>query len=279
MKLTHALIPTSILGLLLISFACKKNDTTPATDTNTPYVGLTVEKSTTDALMDDVFGEIMVANQTNGLTNQPTSPNAVCYTVGITPTDPTVWPKTVTVDYGTTGCTGLSGYTHKGKIVYTITSKFLTTGATITATFQNFSVNDYKIEGTYSITNNGSANGWNLTDQLNGGKVTYPDGVTWYTKSGTRTWVQTTGAATPTNLLDDEYDITGSGTIASSAGNTLTGTTNTPLHRLATCRNTVSGKLDLLYNNVAAQLDYGAGTCDAVATLTIGSKNYTVTLP
>jgi hypothetical protein len=139
-------------------------------------------------------------------------------------------------------------------------------------------VNDHKIEGNYAITNNGSANGWNITDVLTNGKVTYPDGVTWYTKSGTRTWIQTAGTGTLT-LLDDEYDITGSGTIANSAGNTLTGTTNTPLHRTAICQNTVAGKLDLVYNNVNAQLDFGSGTCDKSATLTIANKTYPITLP
>jgi len=277
MKFKHLKYPLAVLSLVTIAFACKKDSTPTNTTDNTAYVGLTTQKSTTDVLIDDAFGEILAANQLNGL-NQATSPNVVCYTVDITPADQSTWPKTVTVDYGT-GCTGVSGFTHKGKIVYTITNKFLTAGATITATFQNYYVNDYNIVGTYSIHNNGSANGWNVTDSLAAGKITYPDGTTWYTKSGSRTWVQTAGQATPLVLADDEYDVTGRGTITSSAGNSLTATTETALHRLATCPNVVSGKLDLLYNSISGVLDFGTGTCDKQATLTVGTKSYPITLP
>ena len=277
MKFKHLKYPLAILSLVTIAFACKKDTPTTTTD-NTAYVGLTTQKSTTDALIDDAFGEIMAVNQLNGLTNQPTSPNATCYTVDIAPADLNTWPKTVTVDYGT-GCTGLSGFIHKGKIIYTITNKFFTEGATITATFQNYYVNDYNVVGTYSIHNNGSANGWNITDSLAAGKVTYPDGTTWYTKTGTRTWVQTAGQATPLNLLDDEFDITGHGTLTNSAGHSLTATTETALHRMVSCRNTVSGKLDLLFDSISGVLDFGTGACDTEATLTIGTKTYPITLP
>lgn len=278
MKFKHLMYPVAAITLVTIAFACKKDNSGSSNTNTTAYVGLTTEKSTTDALIDDAFGEIMAVNLTSGLTNQASSPNAACYTVDISPADANTWPKTVTVDYGT-GCTGLSGYTHKGKIIYTITNKFFTEGATITATFQNYYVNNYNIVGTYSIHNNGSANGWNVTDSLAAGKVTYPDGTTWYTKTGSRTWVQTAGQATPLNLLDDEFDVTGHGVITNSAGNSLTASTITALHRLATCTNTVSGKLDLLYDSISGVLDFGTGECDKQATLTIGTKTYPITLP
>jgi hypothetical protein len=279
MKINQLKYPFAILSLMTLVYACKKDSSTSSnTNTTQTMVTLTTQKSTTDALIDDAFGEVLAANTNANLTNQASSPNTTCYTLDVTPADANTWPKTVTVDYGTTGCTGLSGFLHKGKIIYTITNKFFTEGATITATFDNYTVNGYKIEGTYSIHNNGSANGWNITDSLANGKVTYPDGTTWYTKSGSRTWVQTAGQSTIT-LLDDEYDVTGEGVITNSEGHSLTASTVTALHRTALCANTVSGQLALLYDSIAGVLDFGSGTCDKLATLTIGTKTYNITLP
>jgi hypothetical protein len=193
------------------------------------------------------------------------------------PKDPAVWPKTVTVDYGTAGCTGLNGYLRKGKIIYTIDKKLITTGAKITIRFENFSVNGYKLEGVQTITNNGSLNGLNVTVQLTDGKVTYPDGK-WYTRTSTSTWVQTAGLVS-LSLADDEYNVSGNGTIGSFDGNTLTAATKTNLLRKASCINTVSGLMDITYNNIAGVLDFGTGECDKKAVITVAGKQYEVTLP
>jgi hypothetical protein len=272
---------TCILGsafLTLAIFSCSKNDkgNVPVTDEG-KTVELTSAKVNTDALYDDVSMEVLQVNTDNGLSNQPTTVNQACATVTISPTDLAVWPKTVTIDYGTTGCTGLNGFVRKGKISYTLNKKLLQTGAVLTISFDNYSVNGYKLEGVYTITNNGSANGLNISVQLVNGKVTYPDG-TWYTKTSNTTWVQSAGAGT-LSYLDDEYDLTGTGTVASSVGNTLTATSKSNLHRKVTCTNTVSGLLDLTFNNISGTLDFGNGECDKNAVLTIAGKQYAVTLP
>ena len=279
MEFKHLKYPVAIFSLVAASFACKKSDTTPtAIPITQGLVTMATQKTTTDALMDDAFGEILLANTSANLTNQASGPSAACYTTTVTPADLTTFPKTVTIDYGSAGCTGLSGFVHKGKINYTITDKFINAGATITASFDNYTVNGYKVEGTYSIRNNGSTSGWNITDSLAAGKVTYPDGTTWYSKSGSRTWVQTQGQQT-LSLLDDAYDVTGQGTLTNSAGQSLTASSVNALHRTAVCANTVSGSLALTFDGISGVLDFGSGVCDKTATLTIGTKTYTITLP
>ena len=279
MKRVYASGILAIFILTLTIFSCSKNDkgTTPAATDEAKTVELTAVKVNSDALYDDVSMEVLQVNTDNGLSAQPVTANQTCATITITPQDPAVWPKTVTIDYGTTGCTGLNGYVRKGKITYTLNKKLLATDAVLTISFDNYSVNGYKLEGQYTITNNGSANGLNVTVKLVNGKVTYPDG-SWYTKTSNTTWVQSAGQST-LSALDDEYDVTGTGTIASSAGNTLTATSKTNLHRKVSCTNTVSGILDLTYNNIAGTLDFGSGDCDKSAILTVAGKQYTVTLP
>ena len=278
MKRIYALGILSALFFFMAIYSCSKSDNNnnPAVTDEGRTVELTSAKVNTDALYDDVSMEVLQINTESGLTSQPASVDQACASVSISPTDPSVWPKTVTVDYGTTGCSGVNGYVRKGKIIYTLNKKLMNTGAVLNVSFDNYTVNGYKLEGTYTITNLGSANGLNVNVQLANGKVTYPDGK-FYTKTTNTTWVQSAGQATLT-ILDDEYDVTGNGTVSSS-GNTLTAASKTSLHRTVVCTNTVSGILDLTYNNIAGTLDFGTGTCDKVAVLTVAGKQYTVNLP
>jgi hypothetical protein len=265
--------------LSLAVFSCSKDEKSPeptATD-NASIVELTSQKVITDAFFDDVSAEVLLANTDNGLTAQAQTQQEVCATITISPKDPAVWPKTVTLDYGTAGCTGLNGNLRKGKVIYTIDKKLLNTGAKISVSFDNYTVNGYKLEGVLTITNNGSLNGLNVTATLTNGKVTYPDGK-WFTRTSTTNWVQTAGLLS-LSLLDDEYNLTGSGAITSSDGNVLTAASKTNLLRKASCLNIVSGQLDLTFNNVTGVLDFGNGDCDKKAVITIAGKQYEVTMP
>ncbi len=278
MKRIYAISILSTLVFSMAIFSCSKDDnnvTTPTPDENNA-VELTKVKVNTDAFFDDVSMELLTVNTEAGLTSQPSTVQG-CATITISSTDPNVWPKTVTIDYGTAGCTGVNGYVKKGMIIYTLNKKLSVTGAILNASFDNFTVNGYKLEGIYSITNNGSANGLNASIKLAGGKVTYPDGK-FYTKETNTTWIQSAGVSTIT-ILDDEFDVTGTGTITSSTGNVLTAATNGNLHRTVVCTNTVSGLLNLTFNNISGTLDFGAGTCDKSAVLTVAGKTYPVILP
>jgi hypothetical protein len=255
--------------------SCQKEDNTAGTD-ETRAVALTGQKAFTDALYDDVTTEVMQVNTENGL-SQPSAQQQACATVTIAPQDPGTWPKTITIDYGTTGCTGLNGYLRKGKISYTLNRRLLSDGAVVNVSFDNYSVNGYRLEGNYTITNNGSANGLNFTVQLTGGKVTYPNG-NWYTKTTNTTWVQSAGQGTLV-ILDDEYNVTGNGTFTDMDGNILTAASRSALLRKVSCVNTVSGQADLTYNQVSGLLDFGSGGCDKNALITIAGKTYEITLP
>ena len=275
MKRIYAIAILSTICLSVVMNSCSKdnNENPPSNEEST--VSLTNAKVYSDALYDDVSMEVLQVNTENNLSAQPSVNTQTCATVTISPNDAT-WPKTVTIDYGTAGCTGANGYTRKGKIIYTLNKKLLTTGAVLTASFDNYSVNGYKLEGTYTITNNGSSAGLNVTIVLANGKVTYPTGVV-YTKVSNTTWVQAAGIGTLT-VLDDEYYVTGNGSV-STAGNTLSAASVGNLYRTVTCTNTVSGVLNLNYNNITGTLDFGAGECDKTAVLTVAGKEYNVVLP
>lgn len=261
--------------IFLLAQSCTKEKTGNNNESNNDQeVALTSAKATSDVYFDDISIELLQINTEKGLTLRETGTQDVCATVSI---EGTSFPKTVTVDYGD-GCTSVNGFVRKGKVIYVISKLFINKGAQLVVTFENYRVNDHKLEGIFTITNNGSLSGINITTELVGGKITYPNG-TWYTRESEVTWVQSAGASTITNFDDDEYGITGSGTITSSSGNTLTAESQGSLLRKFSCYNLVSGKLNLNFNNIAGVLDYGTGTCDKDATLTVGNKEYAVTLP
>lgn len=260
-------------------YSCSKDD---SPDNTTPPDDLTAQELTaariqSDLVFDDVSSEVLQVS-VNGTTGAASTTSSACATVTISPQDLTTWPKTVTIDYGSTGCIGINGWVRKGKISYTLTKLPRETGAVVSVTFDNYSVNGYKLEGSYSITNNGSSDAnLNITTRLVNGKITYPDGK-WYTRNSTINWQQVAGSGTA-SILDDEFNVTGEAVIKSSANNELITSSKTPLLRKVTCGNFVSGQLNVAYNGIAGVLDFGSGACDKNATLSLGSRNYEVTLP
>ena len=272
------LVMATILSASMF-YSCSKDD---SPDNATPPDDLTAQELTaarikSDLVFDDVSSEVLQVTL-NGTTGAASTTSAACATVTISPQDLTTWPKTITIDYGSTGCTGINGWVRKGKISYTLTKLPRETGAVVNVSFDNFFVNGYKLEGSYSITNNGSTDAnLNITTRLVNGKITYPDGK-WYTRTSTINWQQVAGSATA-SVLDDEFNVTGEAVIKSSANNELITSSKTPLLRKVTCGNFVSGQLNVAYNGIAGVLDFGGGTCDKKATLSLGTRNYEVTLP
>ena len=79
---------------------------------------------------------------------------------------------------------------------------------------------------------------------------------------------------------DDVYSITGSASGKSAKGNNFSATITSALIVKLTCKNIVKGTFDFDpgTGKPVRTVDYGDGTCDDVATVTIGSKTYTVHL-
>ncbi|MGL4596122.1 MAG: hypothetical protein ACRCYO_01260, partial [Bacteroidia bacterium] len=62
---------------------------------------------------------------------------------------------TITVDFGSTNCTGNDGRNRRGKIKIYYTGNYRDVGATHTITFDNYFVNENQVLGTKTVVNNG----------------------------------------------------------------------------------------------------------------------------
>ena len=293
MKTTPRMIvkPLAVFTLCgIIFFSCKKDSnsasaSSPDTDSAT---NMSASAATTDNMFGDTYDVLGQTTASNANLSARTVTNgradgvdsiAPCITVTVSPADTGTYPKTVTLNFGT-GCTSWYGVTRSGIITFVYSGHFKYPGTTVTATYNNYKVNGYKVEGNYSVTNSSSlSNGVMFTSTVTNGKVTYPDGTTWYSYSGNRTIRQTAGIGS-TNYNDYAFSITGNHSYASWTGKTLTDSITTPLVKQVACKNIVSGVVAFTYNGlIKGTLDYGNGTCDSLATLTIGTNVKTIGLP
>lgn len=183
------------------------------------------------------------------------------------------YAKSIIIDFGSTGCEH-NGRIRKGKIIITRDGPWYTVGTSTTITLEKFSIDDYKIIGEKKITTKEAKIQWAwpivtasfdivVTDVV----VTTPEGgvISWKsTRNHTWTWelsgiyLKVTGSASGTNRNEVDFIITITKTLVAKA----------------LCPYIIEGTLKITSDDVKKDIviDYGDGTCDDKATITIGNK-------
>jgi len=265
-KINLIVVSIMLVGIFFIAGCQKVKDTKDILSAE--------EVSTASNFFDDVFNQANEAAKTisepGGLKSTTLSQlDGGCSTITITPLDAT-FPKTITIDFGTTNCTGIDGRNRRGIINATLSNWYRTPGAVLTITTANYYLNDYKIEGTKTVTNAGYNDSQNLTFtvEILNGVVTNPDGnsFTWNT-TRTREWVS--GQETILNILDDVFLISGDAHGVTSKEKEYSLNIITPLEVAIDCPWIKSGTLDITVGTGSLSVDYGDGTCDPNATATV----------
>lgn len=268
---TKSLVATFIVAVLTIGvISCKKNNSSASNELETTF-----ELSSNQAIADnltedanDVLNEVAVQNNFSGgreTSVLETTGILGCAIVTINPLQG--FPKTVTIDFGAAGCTSSNGVFRKGKIIVNISDSLRKSGSIAVMTFDNYSVNTFKVEGTITWTNTSSANARSWQRKCENGKITAANGVYWL-HSGIKSIEQTAGVSTPNNLLDDAFSVTGNHTVTNAAGDSRTATILEALKKTI-CENIDKGKIKLQGPNHYAIIDFGDGSCDRIATISI----------
>ena len=269
-------IKSFLVAITLVSFAfsfnsCKKNDAADEMETTFELSGdqAIADNLTEDA--NDVFMEVAIDNNLAGnLVPDPIITNNIipCATITITPASG--FPKTILIDFGVS-CTDPRGNTRSGKIRIVLSDSVRKTNSTAVMTFENYFVNSYKKEGTITWTNTSTPGTRSWTRLTENGKVTAPDNRYWL-HSGIRYVVQTAGVNTPMNLLDDIYSITGTHSVTNSSGKTRDCNVLDALQKKTACHNIDKGTLKVQGPNHYAIINFGDGTCDNLATISIDGR-------
>lgn len=264
------LIAIALSGVILMTSCNRKKNNNKDTDTE-----LAGDNALSEATFNDVMNIADDASDKNtgdNLSNYKTSSG--CATV----THDTVSvPHTITVDFGPTNCLCNDGRYRRGMILISYTGHYRDSGSVHTIGFSNYYVNDKHVMGTKSVTNMGhNAAGQSYFNIAVNGIIVKVSGdsIIW-NSNRTRTWTQ--GESTMAKM-DDVYEITGSAS-GTKNGNSYTMTIIQPLVRALACDWISSGKMELQPSGALLRtIDFGAGTCDDQATVTIGGTVYTITL-
>jgi len=175
----------------------------------------------------------------------------------------------ITWEFDAAGCTMPNGNTYRGTVTINRTFDPATHSVSGSVAFSNFSVNGVAIAGGFDfvrVRSNAaghpqSTNNYDFTITFVNGDVAQ--------RSGTRVreWIQ--GFTTPRMRNDDIFLVTGNSHIVRRNGVVLDAVITTELRREVPCRHFVSGVIEITKNGQTAILDYGNGTCDNEATLTM----------
>jgi hypothetical protein len=265
----------AIAVVMFASSCSKNNDTTPTTT-------VTVAQSVADnSLSASVYGEIDAQQsedvssldisgfQTSGVLKSGSVSGT--RTITVSSMDTTTFPKTITITFN--NWVGPRGHVKNGTIVSVLTNRWFISGATLTTTFQDFTLDSIKVEGSYECKNIGN---YTFTRSLSGGKLTKKNG-TIINHEFTHTWTMISGMDTR-YAWDDVFEVEGSGSGSSSNGASYTEQIITPLNVAVLCPWIRSGIVKYTAENISATVDYGDGQCDNLASVTIGSLTYPIVL-
>ncbi|MBA2611270.1 MAG: hypothetical protein H0U95_04810 [Bacteroidetes bacterium] len=281
-KLSNILILGLSLGLILSS--CKKKETREE-DTDTQSASESSLATSIDNDMNNIADE---AGRNKSVSSfKTTEVNAILSACSTLHFDTLVNTNadSITVNFGANNCLCGDGRYRRGSLLIVYTGKYRDSLTTITITPQNYYVNDNKVSGNKTVKNLGHNTQGHLVYDINANlSILKADnsGTVQWTGSRQREWVSGENTLL---WLDDKYSITGSASGTNANGRSFTSiiTTGKPLIRdmsIGCRKHFVSGEIRHTPQGKPTRIiDFGNGTCDDQATVTINSKTYTITLP
>ncbi len=187
------------------------------------------------------------------------------------------WPKTITIDYGE-GIELINGRIITGMIIINVSARPLTDGATREVSYEDFYVDSVHIEGGATRTFIGTDSTQRVFSNVSDLTLTFPDGTILY-RHGERIRTLLEGFETPFYHGDDVILIEGFVDYETSGGKSFSKTIISPLTKTGACRFITKGTVSFTLNGEDfAELDYGDGTCNDVATITKGGETRQITI-
>jgi hypothetical protein len=287
-KIRFSTLPVYVLAALF-TVACQDNPNLQNLDTDVAEDALIA-----DAVYDDIFLEVdavmnLADEQGYEQSNLKSAiTHDACPVIYIMSDGDAFWPRTIIVDYGD-GC-DISRYNdtrervRKGKIIIKISGPMWQEGSSREVTFEDFFINDHKVEGRRTVTNEGLWEDgdyvglWYFSVILEGGTVTTPEGQV-ISKDVIRTRTFVEGFDTRWDTRDDIWHINGIATGVNRAGIAFTREITSPLWKEIGCRFITRGTVLIqAEGRPDVILDYGEGDCDPFATITLEGETKEIRL-
>lgn len=259
-------------------YACNKKEEA--------QIDIETQTSVDNSIAEQAFVEIVPVVNQIGI-NEPginkTDTNSVNFScakyviTGDTANFPSGGAVTITIKYGDddNGCLDNDGRIRKGKIIAVFNNKkWNENGATVNITLDDYYVGNIKYEGNMLLT---KINNSTLNYVVSGAKCS--DGTFTIEYECNKTIEQTKGINTPDNWLDDEYKFTGTSAGVNRNGKKFTTKIVEPLIKKNSCKWIDSGIIEVTPEGLATRsFNFGNGTCDDKATVTINGNTYNFVL-
>jgi hypothetical protein len=272
----------AVLSLTALTFTACRKDKDEELDNDTTTV---VEYSMSDNAFNDVTSIADEAYDGSLDTYRASSSNRIMTTCATITFDTAASPKTLTIDFGTTDCLCGDGNYRRGKILVSWTGPYRDSGSVRTITFDQYFVNYNQLQGTKTVTNNGTNGSGHPTFTVTvNGSVTWAaqyfggGGTSTYTSARTREWISGYNTLT---WLDDVYLISGTASGTTRGGSSYTMSTTEALKKEIGFRHFTDGVLNFTPSGKYTRvIDYGYvnGGQDNLARVTINGYSFTVTL-
>jgi hypothetical protein len=279
---SNSILKLTVLFAVILFASCTK-------DNNDLSNAFTTEDLQTNAKLDQVANDLSDIIDDQYFTENPTGKSInpleisslpPCATVTRTFTA-TSWTRTI--NFGNTGCTMPNGAVLRGIVRVSGSLPYTRTNYVITYSFDGFYYNDFLVRGNRTITRSFGTSRYqaavhpiNVMDM----NMTFTNSRGIFTRVGTRTRECVEGFDTviwPDNI----YVVTGNWTTTFPNGNIHSNeiSNTTPIRIRLNCDyRVVSGIVNITRPNHTAVLNYGTGTCDNIATISIdGGTPVTIT--
>lgn len=278
-----------VLFLLLIAtvaiFGCKKDD---ENENLPPEIDDVLGYLRAENFYDDVFKQVTIAGNylDNSLSSQSNFelPYA-CATITITPSQADTWPKIVTLDFGSSNCQGNDGRNRRGKLIIQFANNFRGPECQITVTLQDYYVNDCKIEGVIAINSgiNEQTNNLFYHMAISNGKVSNSNNVAYVSNwASAKEYAWKNGRNTETNIMDDEFTVTGTASGLTFSGKEFTSAVDPELNICGCCNWVRSGQTNLVItgNLLPIVINYGtsSSTCDDKVRVEVNGNTYEINI-
>tara|TARA_B110000211_G_C14036881_1_gene534988 strand:- start:78 stop:893 length:816 start_codon:yes stop_codon:yes gene_type:complete len=266
---TRLILGTFIAGIALTSCNKEKDDSTISTENNT------LADAAFGHLNDVVDTEVEIIEDNIYGTQKTTAIGDSCANISFTFSNDSSYIDSIIIDYGTLGCEW-QGRVRKGKIIITQNGKKSVTGTITKVEVDQFFIDDYQLEGVKLIENlGGTLIPFKFENhvQVIGGKITSPDGTKTFQWNADKNHTLGLNGGIPYLLME--------GTVNGINTNGVAFTINTtsPLKAVWGCPRIVEGTLEVTPAGFATRtLDYGNGTCDFKATITVNGNTKNIIL-
>ena len=249
-------------SVILLSYACEKLEQDKVdTETQSAVDNAIAEGSFTQIF--PVINDIGVND--DGIEKNSLGGDTACYTV-------TDYKDSVIIDFKN-GCVDELGRLRRGIIKADFNGKWKDIGATVVVTFRDFDIDLMKYEGQMIFSRDGL---YKFTRKIQGGKLIHPDWSILY--DGNQTIEQTEGytsdlAIKDTVSFDNVFKFTGKTSGTNRKGLKYTSEITVPIIKKESCKYIQSGIYQITPDSLPSRIiNFGDGTCDSKATVTVNGK-------